>query len=76
MLKQMVRKLWHPVGHLMGMSNPWGSNCETCRNECFKGLGTMWGTLLSAGRAEEGGALSAVQLFGRLAVLETHTLRY
>ena len=23
-----------------------------------------------------GGALSAVQLFGRLAVLETHTLRY
>ena len=24
-----------------------------CRNECFTGLGTLWGTLFCAGRAEE-----------------------
>ena len=25
---------------------------ETCQNECFTGLGTLWGTLFDAGRAE------------------------
>ena len=37
-------------GHLTGMSNR--SNRETCQDECCTGLGTLWGTLFGAGRAE------------------------
>ena len=35
------------------MSTLWGSNRETCRNDCSTGLGTLWGTLVSVGCAEE-----------------------
>ena len=46
-------RLQHPAGHLTGMSTPSGSSSKTCQNKCFTGLGTLWGTLVSAGRAEE-----------------------
>ena len=40
-------------GHLTGMSTPCSLNREPCRNECSTGLGTLWGTLLGVGPAEE-----------------------
>ena len=45
MSKRMLHRIGHPMGHLSGMSTPRGSKRETCRNECFMGLGTLWATL-------------------------------